>query len=139
MLIHEDGKIKAPASHNPCINSGYFLVILEVMAMAITAMELFQKAHQAIRLAFSLNQHHLKIVGECFSVIPVELFAVCWLFYMLTLACFVDLLNLLLQPDVVKIEWVSSWYSFWKQPTCGINAKTFSTFSASKPSAFTRK
>ncbi|KAG1327684.1 putative la-related protein [Cocos nucifera] len=34
------------------------------MAMAVTAMELFQKAHQAIQLAFSLDQHHLKIVGD---------------------------------------------------------------------------
>ena len=64
MLILEDGKIKAPASRISHINSGCFLVILEVMAMAVTAMELFQKAHQAIQLAFSLDQHHLKIVGE---------------------------------------------------------------------------
>lgn len=73
MFILEDGKIKPLASHIPRINCGCFLVILGVMAMAVAAMELFLKAHQAIQLGFSLGQPHLKIMGEYCSVVPVEL------------------------------------------------------------------
>lgn len=67
----EEGKIRERTGNNHPIDSAYSPAILGTMEIAEVVMVSYQKAHLAIRLAFSSDQHPQKIMGVYWLLLNV--------------------------------------------------------------------